>query len=810
MHWYETVYLLMLALSGCITAGLSVLAWRRRRSPGGFPFSLLLMAITEWTIACILEFASTHPQVKIFWSVVEYVGVTTSPTLFLVFVMAYSQLDRWLTRRNLALAAILPVITFIMAATNSLHHWLWASFSFDPATHIMTYFHGPWFWVFAAYTYLLLLAGVILLAWDVFRFRQLYRRQSIVLLAGSIIPLAPNVGYIFHIGPPLGLDWTSVAFSLTGILSFLTIFRFQFLDLAPVAHEQVFNSLSEGVIVLDDQDRFADLNPTAVRLLALSSNPVIGQPAASVLAPWPSLLQAIESTNETQWVLDTSSTPARFLGIHISILFDRRHRKTGKIVLFRDVTGQKLAEQRLVETLDLNQKIFVASSLGILLYKASGACVMANEAAACIVSATVQDLLAQDFRCIPAWERSGMLQMAEAALATGDSQQGEFHQLTTFGREVWMNCFFTSFTSNDELHLLLVIDDATERRKIERDEHAQRILAEALRDTAEALNSSLDLDVILDRVLINIGRVMAYDLAEIYLFNDQGKVDVVKLHQSTRLLPEEVRRNIEEEARNFKTLQVVRQSGQPLILPDVHQNPNWMIVPGLEWLNSHVSTPVMVKGKVIGVICLSSRTTGFFSEANCRPLLPFANEVAIAIENARLYAEVQRLAITDELTGLYNFRALMELGPREYERARRFNRPLAALFLDIDHFKEFNDRYSHPTGNQVLHAVAQRLLVGVRAMDLVTRYGGEEFVILLPEINVAAAAAVAERIRLDVASNRVTTQWGDLSVTISIGAADLTPAMGDLHALIDTANQAEHLAKGRGRNQVVFLPAPTL
>jgi diguanylate cyclase (GGDEF)-like protein len=151
---------------------------------------------------------------------------------------------------------------------------------------------------------------------------------------------------------------------------------------------------------------------------------------------------------------------------------------------------------------------------------------------------------------------------------------------------------------------------------------------------------------------------------------------------------------------------------------------------------------------------------------------------------------------------------LKELGPREYERARRFNRTLSVLFLDIDYFGEFNNRYSHATGNQVLHAVAQRLLLGVRAMDLAARYGGEEFVILLPETNAAAAATVAERMRLDVASTRVATRWGDLSVTISIGAAELTPAMGDLAALIDAANQAEHLAKEGGRNQVVVLPGP--
>jgi diguanylate cyclase (GGDEF)-like protein/PAS domain S-box-containing protein len=773
-----------------------------------FAFRLLLMVLTEWTIVATVEAATAHPLVKVFWSIIEVPGMVASPPLFLVVVMAFSDLDKWLTRRNLVLLSILPVITVGMAATNSLHHWLWSSFSLDTTTNIMTYGQGPWFWVNAAYCYLLILAGTAILVWDAIRFRQLHRRQAVALLLAGAIPWAANAMYIFHIGSPIGLDWTPVAFSLTSFTFFLTIFRFQFLELVPVAHDRVFDSLSDGVIIIDDKGRMADLNPTAMRLLEFTSRSVIGQPAVSVLAAWPSLLKATEGTLEKQLMLDTGSTPARFLDLHISPLLDTRGRMTGKIVLFRDVTEQNLADERLVEALDLNQKIFSASSLGILVYKANGACVLANEAAARITSAGVQELLMQDFRHIPSWEGSGLLQMAEAALATGSSQQGEVHHLLTFGREIWINCFFTTFSSNGEPHLLLVFDDVTERKRIEDDEHQQRILAEALRDTAEALNSSLDLDVILERVLINIGRVMPYDTSEIYLFDDQGKVQAVRLHRALTQHSEEVTQNIERESHNFRTLQVVRETVQAMIIPDVYQDPDWVVVPGLEWLRSHVSAPIMVKGKVIGAIGLSSRTAGFFSEASCRPLLPFANEAGIAIENARLYAEVQRLAITDELTGLYNFRALMELGPREFERARRFNRTLSVLFLDIDHFGEFNNRYSHATGNLVLHAVAQHLLSGARAMDLVARYGGEEFIILLPETSVAIAATVAERLRLDVASILVPTQFGELSVTVSIGAAELSAEMPNLPALIDAANQAEHLAKERGRNLVVVLPGP--
>ena len=166
---------------------------------------------------------------------------------------------------------------------------------------------------------------------------------------------------------------------------------------------------------------------------------------------------------------------------------------------------------------------------------------------------------------------------------------------------------------------------------------------------------------------------------------------------------------------------------------------------------------------------------------------------------------MQRQAIIDELTGLYNYRGLLELGARDVERAIRFNHPLCALFFDIDHFRDFNNRYSHAVGNQVLQAVARTASATTRTVDLVTRFGGEEFVILLPETRLKEASMVAERLRQAVQAQHLSTRWGELGVTISVGVAGLTPNVTELAALIDRANQAEHLAKERGRNRVEII-----
>jgi diguanylate cyclase (GGDEF)-like protein len=162
----------------------------------------------------------------------------------------------------------------------------------------------------------------------------------------------------------------------------------------------------------------------------------------------------------------------------------------------------------------------------------------------------------------------------------------------------------------------------------------------------------------------------------------------------------------------------------------------------------------------------------------------------------------------DELTGVYNYRGLLELGQREVERSRRYNYPLSALFFDIDHFRLFNKQYTHAVGNQVLRAVAECSKARLRAVDLVARYGGEEFAILLSETGTPTALLVADRLRQDIESMQIATEFGIVNVTVSIGVAELTADMQNLAMLLERADQSEHEAKEQGRNRVFVWPKP--
>jgi diguanylate cyclase (GGDEF)-like protein len=183
-------------------------------------------------------------------------------------------------------------------------------------------------------------------------------------------------------------------------------------------------------------------------------------------------------------------------------------------------------------------------------------------------------------------------------------------------------------------------------------------------------------------------------------------------------------------------------------------------------------------------------------------LQAFADQAAIALQNARLYASVQQMAMTDSLTGLYNRRALLDAGQREFEICMRLGHPLTAIMIDVDHFKEVNDTFGHPVGDQVLRALVKYLREAVRAIDIIGRYGGDEFLIFLLENDLHAAGRVAERIRRSIARALLLTDSGTISITISLGVAAIHPQTLNLASLIENADKALYAAKHSGRNRV--------
>jgi diguanylate cyclase (GGDEF)-like protein len=166
--------------------------------------------------------------------------------------------------------------------------------------------------------------------------------------------------------------------------------------------------------------------------------------------------------------------------------------------------------------------------------------------------------------------------------------------------------------------------------------------------------------------------------------------------------------------------------------------------------------------------------------------------------------ELHELATIDSLTGVYSRRHLLALGRREIERARRHRRPLCAIMIDVDRFKDVNDVHGHLVGDAVLKEAARRMVAELRSVDVLGRYGGEEFVAFLPELDEATATTVvAERLRARFAGEAFVARKRELVISVSIGVAELGPDTSDVDALLRVADAALYAAKQRGRNAVV-------
>jgi diguanylate cyclase (GGDEF)-like protein len=243
----------------------------------------------------------------------------------------------------------------------------------------------------------------------------------------------------------------------------------------------------------------------------------------------------------------------------------------------------------------------------------------------------------------------------------------------------------------------------------------------------------------------------------------------------------------------------VAERAAPALVPDAAADPRFKAVPGQALhIRSLLSVPLATREGVIGVMTVTSRRKEAFFRDHEELLMYLGTSIVKDIENARLY----RLSITDSLTKAYNRQYLYQRLPDELERSRRYGDPLALLLLDVDHFKKLNDTWGHPAGDFILKELVRLVHQAVREVDGLVRYGGEEFLLILPKTTAAGAADVGERIRSAV--EQASFLWSDqkLQVTVSVGASSVAGPSDTDEQLLKRADDALYEAKAGGRNRV--------
>ncbi|HUT53692.1 MAG TPA: sensor domain-containing diguanylate cyclase [bacterium] len=323
-----------------------------------------------------------------------------------------------------------------------------------------------------------------------------------------------------------------------------------------------------------------------------------------------------------------------------------------------------------------------------------------------------------------------------------------------------------------------------------------------LREVGKALTATLDLDQVLSVIMDMIAKLYEPKNWSLLLVDEETEelyfqIVVGKASQKLR----NIRMKIGEGIAGW-----VAKNGEPLIIPDVDQDQRfakWVDQKSGFKTKSIVCIPLISKGRTLGVIELINVAEAHREKEHLELLEALADFAAIAIENARFVKRVRELTIVDDCTGLYNARHMHNLLETEINRAIRYNYPFSVVFLDLDHFKDVNDTYGHLIGSRLLKEIGQLLKFNLRTVDWAVRYGGDEFVLILPRAGKEDALMVGQRLRrgLNDAVFFVKEEL-NIRVTASFGIGTYPDDALNKEDIIKMADQAMYRVKNSTRDGI--------
>ncbi len=329
-----------------ITAVIGLYALKRRTIPGAASLAWMMLAITTWSFGVGMEGVSQTKAAYLFWGQVASIGVAFMPVAALVFTLSATGRRGWLTRYRLMSLLLIPLLTILLIWTNDSHQWYTHSYEIVQTDGVFGYRlwqGGIWYWVHAAYSYGLLGAIMVITAVTALRSPQPFRGQAASILLGGGLSLLITIPFSLNNSrpTPLLLPLLSV---LNSLIFTWAIFRFRLLDLAPIARNALVESMTDGMLVVDDKNRVVDANPSWEKLTGIPLHLMIGRTMAQLPSPWADLADKVAQSDFQQEIVIQQHTGKRYLHLQSTTLTGRNGRSPGHLLLLHDLTPLKLME----------------------------------------------------------------------------------------------------------------------------------------------------------------------------------------------------------------------------------------------------------------------------------------------------------------------------------------------------------------------------------------------------------------------------------------------------------------------------------
>ncbi|MBN1302938.1 MAG: PAS domain S-box protein [Anaerolineales bacterium] len=314
--------------------------------------AIMLGVVAAWTISDTLELVAQTETWSVFWAAVTLVHSSLVSPLWLIFSIRFTGLDKWFSRRRIAALFIIPVITIIMILTHPFQKYLWTSFEYVRIGYLLeaNIGLGFWFWVHVTYSYILVLIGTGVLFRNYIRTFTFYRRQSTLMVLGALAPLVLNLIKLSKLFPGFTRDFTSVGFAVASIAFGVAVVRYRLFDLRPVARDAIINSMDDAAISINMRGQVVDINPAGQQLVNLTANEALGMQIESIFPEWTTWIEHVETSKGMRVEVTLEKGDLLFwFDMHYSQLIDERGQQSGYLIVLRDITDLKQAEDSLRE-----------------------------------------------------------------------------------------------------------------------------------------------------------------------------------------------------------------------------------------------------------------------------------------------------------------------------------------------------------------------------------------------------------------------------------------------------------------------------
>jgi len=842
-------------IASLLTLVLSVIVYSRRTNTGYLEFAILLLVLFGWSITSFMESGALQVEGKLLWSKWQYISIVSLAPMWLLYSARMSQKRAFFTSRWRHLIWLIPIVTLLAAFTNE-HHWLlWSSITIrdDIANHIAIYARGPIFYLHIIFSYSLLVIGTIWLVKALLHFPAKRRKQIRIILMLLVVGWLSNLVYILGLSPVRGMDTTPLSFTFIALVIFWFVFRNQLFDLVPLARSMVIDNLIHGVIVINDDDVIIDINPAALKIIRYTGPNPVGISIWEIFSEYQELIEPFRNQPNVKAEIELPTEPPCVLDVTVSQIEDQKYqdKRSGQIITLYDITARKNmekieSEQRhLAEALadsaaainssleldDVLQRI-LDNVVRVVPHDAANISLVDSSGIARFVRIKGYDRYnTQDVVKSLELDIQEVSNMRNMALTGQPCINADTFADPDWVRDMpgaeWIRSYLGApIISHDKLLGFIGLD--AETPNFFKPEQMGRLHAFAdqaaiaienaqlftqtvnrgeemriLYEIGLAVTSGLGLENTVKTLFEQLKKVIPIDLFYLALYQQENETVTFMAYNGAGRKVNIPPLNLPDQP---SLTRYTIEKKQTVYMPDVHApDAEYPLEKIIKLPNhderTHLGIPLILADHILGVLVVRSNTLNAYTPEQIRLVETIAYQASIAMDNSQLFEQMQQLAITDSLTGLFNRRYFFPFAENEIERSIRYKKSLSIILMDIDHFKRINDRFGHQAGDKVLKMVADICQIELRRVDVMCRFGGEEFIALLPETAKPEAAQAAQRICDAIANARLSSDQGEIAITVSIGVADLAED-DDINTLISKADKGLYQAKNSGRNQI--------